>query len=342
MEKRHAPTPKRLRDARKRGDVAFSVDVSSTVVFVAVVAGLWALGHAAFDALHALWVEATGATLIEAPDAHLAQLLAHAATVLLWGMVPVAALAAVAGMLGSFVQVGGLAVWSRITPNANHLNPVEGLKRIVSMRNLVNLAKMLAKTLLLALLLFVVIRGFLGTAVTLGHGTPAAVMAAGAHALLVTFGWAAVVYAAMAAVDYVHQQHEFTKRHRMSFDDVRRERRDAEGDPQIAGRRRAVHAEAVYLSLADRVRAASAVIHSQRVAVALQYLGDKDLPRVIARGEGEVARQIVRLAGEALVPLAEDAGLAERLYDEVPADQPIPRSLYGAVATLLRWAQGDT
>jgi type III secretion protein U len=83
------------------------------------------------------------------------------------------------------------------------------------------------------------------------------------------------------------------------------------------------------------------VIHSQRVAVALQYLGEKDLPRVIARGEGAVAWQIVRLATEALIPTEEDANLAERLYQEVPAGQAIPRSLYGPVARLLRWAQGS-
>jgi type III secretion protein U len=97
----------------------------------------------------------------------------------------------------------------------------------------------------------------------------------------------------------------------------------------------------VYASLSDRVRAASAVIHSPRVAVALQYLGEKDLPRVIARGENEVAAQIRRAAGEALIPLAFEPSLAERLYDEVPEDMAIPRALYEPVARLLRWAQGD-
>ena len=97
---------------------------------------------------------------------------------------------------------------------------------------------------------------------------------------------------------------------------------------------------AVYASLGDRVRMASAVIHSARTAVALQYLGENDLPRVIARGEGEVAAQIRRFAGEGLVPMEFEPSLAERIYAEVPVDQPIPRSLYAPVARLLRWAQG--
>ena len=84
-----------------------------------------------------------------------------------------------------------------------------------------------------------------------------------------------------------------------------------------------------------------AVIHSPRVAVALQYLGETDLPRVIARGEGEVAAQIRRFAGEGLIPTEFEPALAERIYEEVPQDQPIPRALYAPVAKLLRWAQGS-
>ena len=78
----------------------------------------------------------------------------------------------------------------------------------------------------------------------------------------------------------------------------------------------------------------------QGVAVALQYLGPDDLPRVIARGQGEFAAQIVALAAEHLVPMQTDSELASRLLDEVPIDRPIPRSLYPAVARLLRWADG--
>jgi type III secretion protein U len=114
-----------------------------------------------------------------------------------------------------------------------------------------------------------------------------------------------------------------------------------QGDPVNTSRRRSAHFEAVYASVGDRVRAASAVIHSASTAVALQYLGEKDLPRVIARGEGDQAAQIRRFAAEALVPMEFDPQLAGRLYDEVPLDQPIPRSLYAPVAKLLRWATGQ-
>ena len=259
---------------------------------------------------------------------------------MLWGTLPTMVIAALAGIAGSFFQVGGVSAWQRLAPDMNRLNPAEGLKRVFSMRSLVNLLKMLAKTGLLAVLMFVVVRGFLYTALKLGYATPAVTMAVGGHVILVCFAWAALIYAVMAAVDYAHQRHEFMKQQRMSIDEVRREHKESDGDPLNASRRRSEHFEAVYASLGDRVRMASAVVHSSRVAVALQYLGDKDLPRVVARGENEVAAQMRRHASEALVPLAFEPGLAERIYEEVPQDMAIPRALYAPVATLLRWAQG--
>ena len=340
-EKDQDPTPKRLRDARKRGEVVFSTDVASTVVFVVVVVALWLGGQLIYNLLRELWLHATSTTLLTAPEDRFAELLLHTGETLVWGTLPVMALAALAGIVGSLFQVGGVAAWERLRPDMNRMNPAEGLARIFSTRNVINLLKMSTKTALLAALLFVVVRGFLDTALKLGYARPEGIMAASAHMVLVAFGWAVLIYAVMAAVDYVHEHHEFMKQQRMSIEEVRQEYKEMEGDPINRSRRRTAHFEAVYASLNDRVRAASAVIHSPRVAVALQYLGETDLPRVIARGEGDVAAQIRRFAGEGLIPTEFEPALAERIYDEVPEDQPIPRALYAPVAKLLRWAQGS-
>jgi type III secretion protein U len=335
------PTPRRLREARKRGDVVHSAEVTSTSVFVVVVLALWLLGATTFGLLRELWLHATSNEMLTRPDHRFIELMHHTLRVLLWTALPVVGLAGLAGIAGSFFQVGGLLAFQRIKPDVTRLDPMRGLTRIFSTRNLFNLLKTLAKTVLLATLVGATIRGLLDTALALGHLRPDGIMAVGARALLGLFGWAAAIYAALAAIDYVHARHETMKSLRMSIDEVRREHKDAEGDPMTRARRRGAQLEAVYASLADRVAAASAVIHSGQVAVALQYLGERDLPRVIARGENEVAQRIRELAAEALVPLAQDAALAGRLFDEVPLDHPIPRALYPPVAKLLRWAQGS-
>ena len=334
------PTPRRLREARRRGEVVFSADVASTGVFAIVVIALWLLGSTVFALLRGLWLHATSAEVLMLPDDRFAELLAHTARVLLWSALPVTALAALGAIAGSFFQVGGVMAWGRLKPDVNRLNPAEGLKRVFSSRNLVNLLKMLLKTALLIALVTLAIRGLVGAALKLGYLRPDGIMETGALSLLRMFGWAAAIYAAVAALDYVHAHHEFIKSQRMSVDEVRRDYKEAEGDPTTRSRRRGTYYETVYAGLADRVALASAVLHSDRVAVALQYLGERDLPRVIARGENEMAMQMRRFAADALVPVEFDAALAERIYDEVPLEQPIPRSLYAQVAKLLRWAQG--
>ena len=340
-EKHLPPTTKRLRDARKRGEVAFSSDVASTLVFAVVVVAMWLGGETCYSLLRELWLHATSTGLLTQPDDRFDELLSHAGRALAWGMLPITAIAAAAGIAGSLAQVGGIAAWQRLAPDMSRMNPAQGVKRIFSMRNLVNLLKMSVKTLLLTGLIYVVMYDFIDTALKLGYAHPAGIMAASARMVLVVFGWAVVVFALMALVDYSHEHYEFIKQQRMSIEEVRQEHKEVEGSPINQSRRRSAYFETVYASLSDRVRMASAVIHSARTAVALQYMGETDLPRVIARGEGEVAAQIRRAAGEALVPMEFEPALAERLYDTVPVDQAIPRSLYAPVAKLLRWAQGQ-
>jgi type III secretion protein U len=340
-EKRHKATPKHLRDARKQGEVVFSADLASTAVFWLVLIMAWLFAPRVLAMLQELWLHATSGELLTRPDDHLGALATHTASVLLWVCIPLAAIAAVGGILGSFFQVGGLAAWSRLKPDVNRLNPATGLKNMFSMRSLVKLLKLVIKSALLVALLYVVIRSYLGDALRLGYLQADGILAFGAHALLVTFAWAGLVYGASAAFDYTHERYEFMKKQRMSTEEIRRERKESEGDPINQSRRRSAYFEAIYASIGDRVRVSSAVIHSQRVAIALQYLGEHDLPRVIARGEGDVAERIRRFAAEAMIPVEIDADLAERIYEQVPVDQPVPQALYARVARLLRWAQGE-
>lgn len=339
-EKQHEPTDRRLRDVRKRGEVVVSQDVTSTLVFVGMVVSLWIFGPKLYELQRDLFTHAFSPEAMRLPAEYIDRALQHATLVILWIFVPLALLELLFGVIGAFSQVGGLMAWTRIKPDINRMNPAEGFKRMFSTRNLINLAKMIIKTLLLGTLMYVVIRGSMDGALRAGYSDVFGVLQIAATLIMTVCAWAIVIYLLMAAIDYVHVRYEFMKQNRMSTDEVRREHKDSEGDPILMSRRRAAQQEAAYAGLVDRVRVSSAVIHSRTVALAIQYRGPKDLPRVIARGEGHVAAQIRRYAKEALVPMEEDASLAHRLYEEVMLDRPIPRHLYVRVAKLLRWAQG--
>jgi type III secretion protein U len=340
-EKDQAPTDKRLRDARKKGEVVFSAEVSGAFVFLVVLAALGSQGPRVVDTLRGLCDAIFAAVSSRDPAQSIATVLAlaiHGWVTLGLGIV---ALAGVAGLAVSLAQVGGLVAFSRISPSFTRLNPASGLQRMFSMRSVVTLLKTGVKTLILCATLWVLLRGSLDAPLQSGYLRPDAILAVTGKLLLTLAGWAALIFAAFAALDYAYQQYEFIKRNRMSIEEVRREYREMEGDPHLNSRRRSMAHEMVFNPLQDRVKMASAVVHSANAAVALCYAGKGKLPWVAARGEGETARRILEWAGEFLVPTTANGPLADALYEGAREYQYIDSALYGRVAAVLRWADGE-
>ncbi|MCL4648646.1 EscU/YscU/HrcU family type III secretion system export apparatus switch protein [Burkholderia multivorans] len=339
-EKNQQPTAKRLREAREKGDVPKSAETISSAFFVGVCVAL-AVGvgtlFARLQALFRLVLDAAGAA---DPSARIATLIDAAARDWATLSAQIVAAGLLLGVLAGFVQVGGVMAWSRLVPQLSRLNPAEGLKNLWSLRNLVNLAKMLLKTALLVATLGWLIVESLDPSVQSGFTRPMSILALIVKLLMLLFGWAALIYVVMALIDIVHQRHEFNRKMKMSIDEVRREHKEYEGDPHIAAKRRQLAREVQFASLPDRIGFASVVVYSPRVAVALHYSGIGTLPWVLARGEGDAAERIVRLARDALRPTLANVGLAQALYDTTPENGTIQPQHFREVAQLLKWATG--
>lgn len=339
-EKDQKPTAKRLREAREKGDVPKSAETISSAFFVgvcvALAVGIGAL-FARLQALFRLVFDAVGAA---DPSARIAVLIDGAARD--WAKLSAQIVAAglLAGLLAGFVQVGGVMAWSRLVPQLSRLNPAEGMKNLWSLRNLVNLAKMLLKTALLVATLGWLIVESLDPSVQSGFTRPISILALIVKLLMLLFGWAALIYIVMALIDIVHQRHEFNQKMKMSIDEVRREHKEDEGDPHIEAKRRQLAREVQFASLSDRIGYASVVVYSPRVAVALYYGGIGTLPWVLARGEGDAAERIVRAARDELRPTLANVGLAQALYETTPENGTIQPQHFREVAQLLKWATG--
>ncbi|MCO1373955.1 EscU/YscU/HrcU family type III secretion system export apparatus switch protein [Burkholderia multivorans] len=338
--KNQQPTAKRLREAREKGDVPKSAETISSAFFVGVCVAL-AVGvgtlFARLQALFRLVFDAAGAA---DPSARIATLIDAAARDWATLSAQIVAAGLLLGVLAGFVQIGGVMAWSRLVPQLSRLNPAEGLKNLWSLRNLVNLAKMLLKTALLVATLGWLIVESLDPSVQSGFTRPMSILALIVKLLMLLFGWAALIYVVMALIDIVHQRHEFNRKMKMSIDEVRREHKEDEGDPHIAAKRRQLAREVQFASLPDRIGFASVVVYSPRVAVALYYGGIGTLPWVLARGEGDAAERIVRLARDALRPTLANVGLAQALYDTTPENGTIQPQHFREVAQLLKWATG--
>jgi type III secretion protein U len=341
-EKSHQPTARRLREARRKGEVARSADVITAVQFIALLALLIGALPIGLRIIHSLLDAAARVVSARDPLSQMGPLIGAAVRALAMMVLTLSGLVAISAIVAGLAQVGGMLAWGRLVPELSRLNPAAGLKRMFSLRNLVDLAKTIVKTLCLTAITFAVIHGSLGAAIEVGFTSPARIMETTGKLLAMLFAWAALVYAVLAAIDYVHQRWEFMRTQKMTTEEVRREYKDTEGDPHVASRRTQLAREAQFASMQDVLRAASVVVYSSRVAVALHYAGEPTLPMVIARGEGEVAERIRAIAQELLRPTIANAGLAEKIYEDVPLGRYIDSTHFREVADALRWAGGGS
>jgi flagellar biosynthesis protein FlhB len=326
-DKTEEPTPRRLKQARERGDSALSASLGQALGFVAVLSLLPAL-------LVAL-TTAAGAALQRAITDGEAEP-AGAAWLWLALSAPVLGAAAAVSALAGFVQTGGAFTASRVAPDFSRVNVVEGLKNLFSAERVFSLARSLVAALAVGWLGFRAFRAHLAdVAGTLGRSEA---VAATAWLLTRQLLWgAAVVGLVLGAVDYFFVRRAWLARHRMSKDEVRREHKEAEGDPEVKAARRRAHQEALAGSMLSAVKDAKVlIVNPTHLATALRYDADEDeAPTVVAHGEGDLARRLIEAAHHYNVPVVRDVPIAHALR-ELSLGEQIPEALYEAIAEVLR------
>lgn len=326
-DKTEEPTPKRLKKAREQGDSALSAPLGQAVGFLVVVSLLPAL-------LVALTV-AAGAALRHAiatgdgdPSASLWLWLSLSSPVL-------GAAAAVSAILG-FVQTGGAFTASRFAPDFSRIDPFNGLKGLLSAERVFSLVRSLAAALAVALLARALFRDHLADiASSVGRSEAVAPLAwlLGRRLL-----WGvATVSLVLGAVDFFFVRRAWLERHRMTKDEVKREYRESEGDPEIKAARRRAHQEALAGSMVAAVKNATVlIVNPTHLATALRYESDEDeAPVVVAHGEGDLAHRLIEAAHHYNVPVVRDVPVARALR-ELELGEQIPEALYEAVAEVLR------
>lgn len=340
--KTEQPTIKRLRDLRKKGDVPKSADVPATIAVLAAVLYFSIAGAQLLAGLSA-WLEKTATAdfrVLNSPAsvADWTRGLLLEAWHLIW---PFVVVLVAATALAAFIQVGGVFSFAAIKPQLSRASPVEGMRRLLSRRSLIELVKLAIKTLLLVAVIWLLGRQLLSTLLQAHWLQTAQLLPLGTRVLSI-LSWAALAGFILIAVFDVWFQHwDYRRRNMMTVEEVRREHREMEGDPQIRSRRRQIHQEVSNASMLQNLRRANVVVvNPTHIAVALYYeAGETDLPVVVAKGEGDLARQIRRIAEEEGIPVMQNIDLARRLQATAPLDQYIPDELIEPVAEVLRWAR---
>jgi flagellar biosynthesis protein FlhB len=328
MSKTEEPSPRRLRKAREQGDSPASQALGQTaglVVAVLLVPG--ALTATAARAAELVRGAIAGQSPLDAP-AFALEVVALSAPLLL--------AVAAASALTTLVQTGGVVSGHRLAASLARLDPAAGLRNLFRLDRGFGLVRALAGAIAVTALAVVTLRDHAGDLAN-AAGNDAAI-APLVLALGKSIGWRAVLVGlAVAAIDIAVSRRAFLLRHRMTKDEVRREHREAEGDPEIKAKRRRAHQEALTGSILNAVRDATVVVvNPTHLANALRYVDGEDAaPRVVASGQGELARRIVDAARAYGIPCIQDVPVARALAELEVGDE-IPESLYEAVAEILR------
>lgn len=339
-EKTLPPTPKKVADERRKGRVAKSADLAVCMQLGTTLAWLTFEGPALHDALVAL-VSRMLQVLRDPVDVAVQGMLGPSMLLLARFAGGLAALLVVTTWLAMVLQVGVLVAPEAIRPKYERIDPVAKARQLFSMQSLFEFGKSLVKVGVLGVVFFYLIRQYTPSLASLPMCGPSCGLALTARLLFWLMAVLVVAYVVFGALDFAYQKYQLRKQLMMSFDEVRRESKEVEGNREIKTRRRDIHRETIESgSLSDNVNRSTAVVRNPtRLAVCLRYVpGETAVPLVIEKGRNARARTIVRLAERAGVPVVEHVPVARRLMDEVEIDAPIPPDLFDAVAAILRLA----
>ncbi|TGD70837.1 flagellar type III secretion system protein FlhB [Mangrovimicrobium sediminis] len=340
-EKTEEATPRRREKAREEGKVARSRELTTFTMLLGGVLGLWTMGGYLYQQTGLIMQQAfsfdrRGATQVESMLTSAAELSAHGLVALMPLFLFMAVLALVSPML-----LGGFLMSAQsLNPQWSRLNPVQGLKRIFSTQSLAELAKVIAKIVLLASVAAIYLASRLDDFMALLSLPVTAALAEMLRLAAETCGAMVLALVVVILIDVPFQLWNHSKQLRMTKEEVRREHKDAEGDPHLKARIRGQQQSMARRRMMSNIPGADVVVtNPTHYAVALKY-DEKSMaaPRVVAKGADAVAARIRALAAEHDVPVLEAPPVARALYRHVDLEREVPFELYPVVAEIMAWA----
>jgi|LSQX01.3.fsa_nt_gb flagellar biosynthetic protein FlhB len=339
-EKTEEATPRKKREARRKGQVPRSMEFNSVLVVLVAFVVMNIFGEYFIRNLYRFLLESfrpeTLNTMVD--EVSIRSLLAQRFLFILTAFLPVGGAVLVAGVTINLLQTRGVFSAEPLKPRFDRINPVQGFKRLFSLRSLVELAKALFKLGIIAVIIWKTYREQALPLVETSLLTPVWQAVEMTWRMLYKMVIRICLFLLVMAVgDYMYQRYEYYKSLRMTKKEVKDEYKQTEGDPLVRSRIRRVQREMATRRMMSQVPRADVVItNPTQIAVALRYDPEEmSAPQVVAKGEGFLAERIRAVATEHHVPVVENKPLARTLYKTVDVDDYIPPHLYQAVAEVL-------
>ncbi|MGY1727569.1 flagellar biosynthesis protein FlhB [Geodermatophilus sp. SYSU D01062] len=334
-EKTEKPTPKRLKEARKEGQIPRTQELGTWAGVAVASVFLPVLVGNAFDAVGRLFVRF--GSVVEHPEADaVGALLGEALRTFLETALPMALALMLVGVLASAAQ-GGVALATKgMKPTLKKLNPFPGVKRMFGTHGLWEALKAVIKTAALGTVVVVTSSEAQALVSASGALPLSAVVATFASSAVLMFRVVAITGLVIAIADYVVVRKQTMSKLKMTKYEIQQEHKQSEGDPHVKGQRRSMQlAMSRNRMMAEVATADVLLVNPTHVAVALRYEPEKGAPRVVAKGADEVAARLRERAAEARVPMVQDVPLARALHASCELGQEVPPQLFTAVARVL-------
>ncbi|MEM6690034.1 MAG: flagellar biosynthesis protein FlhB, partial [Planctomycetota bacterium] len=339
-DKKHFASERKRRQAREQGNVVKSQDLTSAAMLMAAVAIMKFVGPKAATSISSMIETSLGGSEITSPTvADAVAMLVRVTVQLSMIVVPVLGCMFLAGIAFNVSQTGILFSTEKLAPKLSHINPLSGVKRILSLQGLMRLSFGLFKVAIIGAVAFLAVRSY-GTAVMGLAGVSAGTIGPVIFDVLTgTCLWIGGALLILALLEYAFQRWKFEQDLMMTDQELRDEMKETEGDPQVAARRKQVQRQMMMQRAETDVPKADVVVSNPtELAIAIQYdPTTMPAPVVLAKGAGTLAQKIRRVALKHGVPVVERKPLAQFLYKNVEVGEVIPADQYQAVAEVLRY-----
>ncbi|GBD88090.1 flagellar biosynthetic protein FlhB [bacterium BMS3Abin03] len=341
QEKTEKATPKKLLEGREKGQVAKSVEINSLAIFTIGLLLLYitknllstqfaTLAKLIFSSLDTLSINLNNITLF----------INKIIFFFLTALAPVFITMIVVALTVSFIQVGFKISPKALEPKLSKFNVLKGVKNIFfSSRSIVEATKSLFKLFIIGGFAYFILNDYVNQSSKLVELTVAEIVGFMLNAAYSLVWKVAILFAALAGLDYVYQRYKFNKDMMMTKQEIKEETKQTEGDPVVKRRIRQIQHETSRKRMMQNVPDADVVItNPEHYAVALKYEMDKEsAPKVVAKGADTIAQRIKSIAKEHGIPIHENKELARALYKYCDVGELIPQELFQSVASVLAY-----
>jgi flagellar biosynthetic protein FlhB len=339
-EKTEEATSQRREEFRNTGQVAQSREIGTILILMGVAIICYFMSRQFLIEISGIFSNAFTDQMVKAArtgDILPALKFAFQHTVLI--IAPIFGVTLLLGVGSTVAQIGFVTAWENLNPDLNRINPLNGLKKLVGIRGLVEGAKSILKIIIISTVVFLIIKKemvFTPQLVQLSTGQIFAYMG---HVLFRLISGVCALMAVLAVLDYAYQRWDLERRMRMTKQEVKEEFKQREGDPLIKSRIKRIQRELSQKRMMDKIPKADVIVtNPTHIAVALQYdRVNMAAPVMVAKGADFVAEKIKEIARLHNIPIVENKPLARTLFKTLKIGMPIPKNLYNAVAEILAY-----